>query len=66
MKIDTSEFRKRYRVDDNGRYAHYKIGECEICGKETTQVDAALLYDGLPTYLCSEKCYAEFWRVLII
>lgn len=62
----SESFRRRYNVDAANKFAQYKIGECEVCGKETTQVDAALLYVDLPTYLCSEECYAKYWRVLII
>lgn len=63
--IDTTPFRKKYSIDENGKFGHYKSGKCEICGKETTQVDADLLWCGLPTYLCSDKCHSEYWSGLV-
>ena len=64
MVIDTSAFRKTYRVDAKGKYAHYKSGKCSVCGKETSQCDASLLWDGLVTYICSDGCNREYWKML--
>lgn len=61
MTIDTTYFRATYKVDEEGKYAHYKKGKCEVCGNTTTQCDASLIYDGLVTYLCSDKCHDEYW-----
>lgn len=63
--IDIAPFRKKYRIDENCKFGHYKSGKCEICGEETTQVDADLLWCGLPTYLCSDKCYSKYWSSMI-
>lgn len=65
IKIDTSAFRKEYSIDENGKFGQYKSGKCRICGKETTQVDASLLWDGLVTHLCSDICYGEYWGSLV-
>lgn len=62
MKIDTSSFCAKYKIDDNGKYGHYKTGVCEVCGKETTQVDATMLWDGIPVYLCSDECHDKYWN----
>lgn len=61
-KIDTTEFRKIYRIDDNGKFGHYKEGKCIVCEKSTTQCDADMLFCGIPTYLCSDECHFEFWK----
>ena len=60
MVIDTSSFRSKFHVDEEGKFAHYKEGKCEVCGKVTSQCDASLLWDGLVTYLCSEECASKY------
>lgn len=61
MKIDTSPFRLKYRVDEKGKFARYEQGTCVVCGKATTQVDASLLWYGLVTYICSDECHRFYW-----
>lgn len=62
MEINTMAFCKKYQIDNNGKYGHCNSGKCMVCGKDTTQVDAALLWDGIATYLCSDNCYAIYWK----
>ena len=65
MKIDTSSFRKIYHVDAEGKYAYYKLGKCSVCGKETSQCDASLLWDGIVDYICSDECDSKYWSSLV-
>lgn len=62
MEINTTAFRKKYQIDDNGKYDHYNPGKCVVCSEDTTQVDAALLWDGIVTYLCSDSCHDDYWK----
>ena len=62
MKIDTSKFRAKYSIDNDGRFGHYKNGECAVCGHSTTQCDATMLWYGVPIYLCSEECHTKYWK----
>lgn len=61
MVINTSAFRERFSIDEEGKFGHYKSGLCETCRCLTSQVDATMLWDGIPTYLCSNECYDAYW-----
>lgn len=58
------EWKEKYKIDENAEFGQYKSGKCEECGKVTSQVDAAMLWYGIPVYLCSNKCAEQHWRKL--
>ena len=61
LKEAVQKFREAYSIDENGRFGHYKSGNCKVCGKSTTQVDATMLWDGIVTHLCSDECHDAYW-----
>lgn len=59
--IDTSAFREEFKLTPDGKFGYYKEMPCEVCGKLTNQHDADMLWDGIPTPLCSDECASKYW-----
>lgn len=64
MDIDVKPFREKYNIKEDSDFAYYKHGKCVVCGKDTTQCDAAMLWYGIVTYLCSDECYKQHWQII--